>query len=419
MTSLNQAILEMPGVDIHSHLRGKHTEAHDLGEIFFYHVAAQAMVAAGMPPDLMKPERPVDERIKDALPYMAKIRNTTMFWVIKEALRVIHGFDAEDFSWANWEGLCRKVEATSGQPGWAREVLCNKAKLNLSITSTPRGRGDIADDQRDFLDYTCEQPVTHADIMGYLERSKEPITTTAALNEALEAHLAHELDEHDAGSFTYWPQRGFACPPEEAPNVDAILAARAKAKASGVAQAHALQPEQIRALDDAVAHRALPIINERGLPFVMCIGITMNAHGRTLLRYDAAEAGEIFNMMLRYPRINYFLMAGNVAQSHELNTIAKQMPNAYMACSWWHGMYPQYAERELAERLEMIPCNRLVAVITDAYSAEWSVARSLLSRLVLARVLEQKVAAGEYTEAFALEIAQAMLEGNAREVFAR
>jgi hypothetical protein len=67
----------------------------------------------------------------------------------------------------------------------------------------------------------------------------------------------------------------------------------------------------------------------------------------------------------------------------------------------------------------MMPYTRLVAVITDAYSAEWSVARSILTRQVLANVLEAKVRSGEYTERLAIGIAQAMLHDNPARVFAR
>jgi glucuronate isomerase len=409
MSFLHDHIVEMPGIDIHSHLRGEHTQARDLGEVFFYHVAAQAMVAAGMPPDLARGERPAEERIREALPYLGRIRNTTMFWVIKQALRRLHGFDAEDLSWENWEALCRRFRETAEDPTWARTVLVEKARLDLSLTGTPHGRQGIAEDQRDILDYTCEEPITSADLIGLLERrAAEPIATTAALTEAVEAHLEKRIAA-GAGSFTYWPARGFACPPEEAPDVDGVLAKR-KLK-------EALTAEEVRALDAAVTNRSLALLNERELPFIMCVGITFGGQRRTLLRYDPQEAGDILRMAVRYPRIRFFLMLGNVAQSQELCTVAKQLPNVYMACSWWHGMYPAQAERELEERLEMMPYTRLVAIITDAYSAEWSVARSLLSRHVLARVLSRKVDSGEYTEDFALETARAMLRHNAAEVF--
>ncbi len=409
MNSLYDQITEMPAIDIHSHLRGEHTQARDAGEVFFYHVAAQAMVAAGMPRELVRGDGPVEERIREALPYLAKIRNTTMFWVIKHTLRRLHDFDADDLSWGNWEALCRRFRETAQEPGWAREVLCERARLSLSLTGMVEGRDGIAGDQRDFLDYTCEQPITSSDLLGPIEhRSGEPIATTRALNEAVSAHI-HGRIEAGAGSFTYWPARGFVCPPETQPEVDGILESRARGEV--------LTAEQILELDAAVAYCSLGIVNELNLPFVLCVGITHGGRHRTLLRYDAAEAGEILKMLLRYPNIDFFLMLGNVAQSQELNTIAKQLPNAYMACSWWHGMYPAYAERELRERLEMMPYTRLVAIITDAYCAEWSVARSILGRRVLATVLAEKVRTGEYTEAFALEIAQAMLHDNPARVF--
>lgn len=411
MDPLYDQILEMPAIDIHSHLRGERTQARDLSEVFFYHVAAQAMVAAGMPRELVRRDGPVEERIREALPYFAKIRNTTMFWVIKQTLWHVHDFDAEDLSWANWEALCRRFRETSEQPGWAREVLCEKAKLSLSLTGMVEGRDGIATDQRDFIDYTCEQPITNSDLLNLIEhQSGEPITTTAALKDAVSAHI-HSRIEAGAGSFTYWPARGFVCPPETEPDVDVLLEARARQEA--------LTPEQLRELDAAVAYWSLGILNELSRPFVLCVGITHGGRRRTLLRYDVAEAGEIFRALLRYPDISFFLMLGNVAQSQELNTLAKQVPNAYMACSWWHGMYPAYAERELRERLEMIPYTRLVAIITDAYCAEWSVARSILGRHVLANVLAEKVETGEYTEALALEIAGAMLHENAAGVSVR
>ena len=54
-----------------------------------------------------------------------------------------------------------------------------------------------------------------------------------------------------------------------------------------------------------------------------------------------------------------------------------------------------------------------------AKRGEEVMARSLLSRRVLARVLERKIASGDFTRSFALEVARAMLHDNAARAFAR
>jgi hypothetical protein len=65
--------------------------------------------------------------------------------------------------------------------------------------------------------------------------------------------------------------------------------------------------------------------------------------------------------------------------------------------------------RVMAERLDMIAASRQVGFFSDAYTLEWSYAKAVMVRTVLARVLAEKVALGQFGTDDALAAARAML----------
>jgi len=69
----------------------------------------------------------------------------------------------------------------------------------------------------------------------------------------------------------------------------------------------------------------------------------------------------------------------------------------------------------MEERLDMLPTNKQVGFFSDAYCVEWAYAKAVLVRAQLAQVLAQKIAQGQYARGEALEIAEAICVGAARE----
>ena len=75
-------------------------------------------------------------------------------------------------------------------------------------------------------------------------------------------------------------------------------------------------------------------------------------------------------------------------------TLARELPNLSLAGYWWHNFFPDTIAQVMRERLEMLPANKQVGFFSDAYCVEWSYAKAVLVRKILARVLAERIELG-------------------------
>jgi hypothetical protein len=80
--------------------------------------------------------------------------------------------------------------------------------------------------------------------------------------------------------------------------------------------------------------------------------------------------------------------------------------NLSLAGFWWHNFFPDTIAQVIAERLEMLPANKQVGFFSDAYCVEWSFAKAVLVRKILATVLAKRVSLGQFDAESALEFAR-------------
>ena len=90
-------------------------------------------------------------------------------------------------------------------------------------------------------------------------------------------------------------------------------------------------------------------------------------------------------------------------------TLARELPNFSLAGYWWHNFFPDTIAQVIRERLEMLPANKQIGFFSDAYCAEWSYAKAVIVRRVLARVLAERIELGHLDEPAALEFARSIL----------
>ena len=72
-------------------------------------------------------------------------------------------------------------------------------------------------------------------------------------------------------------------------------------------------------------------------------------------------------------------------------------------------LLPETIAQVMRERLEMVPANKQVGFFSDAYCAEWSYAKAVIVRKILARVLAERIELGQLDHDEALEFARAIL----------
>src|SRR5438046_8293988 len=96
---MEQALAETPMFDIHTHLVGGRLGARGLHDVLLYHMAVSDLYAAGCPSGKRLTEYPgwpgeaeAHARIREALPYLDRVLNTSTSWGIRLILRDLYSW---------------------------------------------------------------------------------------------------------------------------------------------------------------------------------------------------------------------------------------------------------------------------------------------------------------------------------------
>src|SRR5262245_50495952 len=108
---LEFALAELPVLDVHTHLVGGRLGARGLHDILLYHMVVTDLYAAGCPNGARLtqfPEWPTQgearQRIREALPFLPHIRNTSSWWATRIILRDLYEWE-DPITLDNWERL--------------------------------------------------------------------------------------------------------------------------------------------------------------------------------------------------------------------------------------------------------------------------------------------------------------------------
>jgi hypothetical protein len=129
----------------------------------------------------------------------------------------------------------------------------------------------------------------------------------------------------------------------------------------------------------------------------------------TASRLSQRTIAQVAEMIGGHPRLRFQCFLGSRHANQSMCTLARELPNLSLAGAWWHNVFPDAIGQVLRERLEMLPTNKQIGFFSDAYCAEWSYAKAVLVRKVLARVLAEGVDRGQYNRPDALAIARAIV----------
>ena len=142
-------------IDVHTHIDASHMSARGLHDILLYHMVISDLYSAGCPDGARLSDEPdeaeTEKRIKNALPYIKYIRNTSCYWGMKIILRDLYDWE-DDITEENWRRLDIIIRSKSKETAWAEKIL-NRAGIKRIGTELWRGHDGIADD---VLQYSLE-----------------------------------------------------------------------------------------------------------------------------------------------------------------------------------------------------------------------------------------------------------------------
>ena len=111
----------------------------------------------------------------------------------------------------------------------------------------------------------------------------------------------------------------------------------------------------------------------------------------TASRLSQRTIGQVAEMIGRHPTLKFQCFLGSRHANQSMCTLVRELPNLSLAGYWWHNFFPSAIAQVMHERIEMLPANKQVGFFSDAYCAEWSYAKAVIVRKVMAKVLAERI----------------------------
>lgn len=423
---LEDALAEVPVLDVHSHLVGGNLAARGLHDVLLYHMVVTELYAAGCPsgarlsqyPGWATPEE-ATARIEEALPFLSHIQNTSTFWGVRIILRDLHGWN-DAITPGNWRTLDALIRERADDHAWQRSIL-DRAGIRRTATEFAR-RGDGSDDDRlqyvlewamfcrcqwgEFdtavyeLERTWGRPPESPTPIGEGSRTPTPrtIRSVADVKAAIQHYVSAIPDHLLATAATFSSDIDYR--PASDAAMDAALSRRAHAGvaerdiyASYINEAFLSELERVKG-DRIVCQFAL---GAEPLPF------------ETGCRLPQRTLAQLAEIIARHPRLKFQCLLASRHGNQSLCTLARELPNFSLVGYWWHNFFPDSIRQLMRERFDMVPANKQVGFFSDAYCVEWAYAKAMIVRKQMARVLAEKIEQGQYTRDEALAFARRIL----------
>src|SRR5271169_3105489 len=124
ITQMEEALGELPILDVHTHLCGAKLAAQGLHDVLLYHMIVSELYGAGCPSGARLTQFPnwpsreeAHGRIQEALPYLRFIQNTSGWWGVRIILGDLYNWH-EPITADNWRRLDDLIRERSGDAKW-------------------------------------------------------------------------------------------------------------------------------------------------------------------------------------------------------------------------------------------------------------------------------------------------------------
>ena len=430
MTSLietvEQALADVPILDIHTHLVGGRLGARGLHDVLLYHMVVSDLYAAGCPngarltqfpawPDTAEATR----RIEQALPFLPAILNTSSFWGVRLILRDLYGWK-DGITRETWRSLDAMVRERAEDRSWHHSIL---DRLNIQRTGTEIARrGHGQDDER--LQYALEwgfftrcQWGEFDTALYELERcwgrtpdSPTPIGTGS--RPATERTIRSLADveaaiTHYVNAIPY--DQVLSTATHLSTDIDYRMVSDSEMEAA-LAQRASAGPRERDLYASYINEKFLTKLEAHAerIVFQFSFGAEPLPYetGSRLRQETIRQLGELIG---RHPRLKFQCFLSSRHANQSLCTLARELPNFSLAGYWWHNFFPDVIRQIISERLDMLPANKQVGFFSDAYCVEWTYAKTILVRRQLAHALAVRIDQGQVSLDEATETAKQVL----------
>jgi hypothetical protein len=423
---IREDLRSVPLLDAHTHLVDGKLGARGLHDILLYHMAVSDLYGAGCPSGARLTEYPgwptvaeAHQRIKEALPYLKYIHNTSISWGIPLILEDLYGWK-EPLTADNWQRLDDLIRERADDRAWQREIM-NRA--NIKRYCTEHARRESGQD-KDILQYALEwafftrcqwgefdtalyelercwgkTPESPSPIgAGKRPSTERTIRTLDDVHAAVNHYVANIPHDQILSTATHISTDIDL----EVVSKDGMAAALLRRANAGPIERDIYASYINEAYLNALEARNAKIVFQfslgaEPLPF------------ETASRLSQRTIKQLGEMISRHPKIKFQSFLASRHCNQALCTMCRELPNFSLSGYWWLNFFPSAMRQIMEERLDMVPLNKQVGFFSDAYCLDWTYGKSKIVLNQLAAVLADKVAMGQYSRNEALRVAHAIL----------
>lgn len=423
---LEEVLAEIPIIDMHTHLVGGRLAARGLHDVLLYHMVVTELYSAGCSSGKRLTEYPgwpsIEEghqRIREALPYLRHIQNTSIYWSLRTILADLYEWK-QPVTEDNWKKLDALIRERADDRVWQHSIF---DRLNICRSATEFARRRDGDDD-DRLQYVLEWAMFNRCQWGEfdtalyeLERcwgcppgsptpiggknrpaTERTVKSVADVQEAVRYYVKTiPLDRVVATAVS------FSCQIDYQQVSDAEMESAMKRRATA----------GVRERDIYACY-----VNETFLTELEKIGdrlVYQFSIGAEPLPFETGSflpqrtLGQLAEIIARHPRLRFQCFLASRHASQTLCTMARELPNLSLAGYWWHNFFPGTIRQVMGERFDMVPANKQIGFFSDAYCAEWTYGKAVLVRKLMAQVLAERVEQGQFSPDEALNFSRAIL----------
>ena len=411
-------IMQMPAVDVHSHVPADQPFALSLRDLLGYHYFTELAHSAGMDKTVIAAENPDERMIPALLKAMEALDNTVQYEWMMELARELFGFQEPRLTAENWLPLAEAVVARGAQKGREREILAASHIEKVFLTNS-------FDENLDAIDREIFVPSLRADALVFnfadekVRKSLAAVTNVnirkgADLRAALES-IFKRFQAAGAVSVALGLPPCYKVFPIAESDLDTAVGKAVEGKPLSAAETASLHNGALFAIAELC--RQTHMVMQ-----VMCGAARGAYHHGVPQGMDLPQAGDnlrgLLPLLNGFPDVTFCMSVLSDSQAHELASYGWIVQNVVVSGHWWYDNMPAYIERDLTARLQSVPKTKLIGYYSDMYKLEFGLPKFNMYRRVLARALARDfVESGRGTEAEAAETARLLLRENAVRIF--
>jgi predicted TIM-barrel fold metal-dependent hydrolase len=366
----------------------------------------------------LDPNLSVEQRWQSFEPIYKLLKNKNYIWSLRTGIKKIYGIEITDARSIKKINEAMKKQHT---PGIYNRVLHNIGGIDYVIVHARWKDGLPKKDYPDFFrgGRVIDKMIVFDDIEDtrkFAQHYGVEIRCVDDLEEIYERFVDESVRNGAVGfkySGAYMRDLDFSNPDRQ--KAEAVLQKmlrNSEAKFSWAGGKMSL--DEAKDLSTYLMYAMLRQIEKSKLPVAFHTGPVSFGGGGDVRRSNPQLLIPLFK---QYPNINFDLYHSGFPYVTEFVELGKSWPNVYLNMCWSQNLSPAMARAQLAEMLECVPVNKILAYGGDSRDLENTIGDLEIAKENCAVVLAEKVLNGCFTEADAIQYAQRILRTNAVELY--